>query len=153
STGDWETRPSTGNIVVANPDGSARRVLRLPWPPQPWPDARHPVWSPEGSKLLVIARRPNLPPRPAIMNADGSGLTVLDPPDLPGLPSPFELGCLSWSPDGTRLLCAAVSDDIANGLFTLRASDGSDRTRLTTAPPRYYDGWAKYSPDGTRIAF
>ena len=147
-TGPCEASDPCGKVVVANPDGKARRTIHLPW------DASYPVWSPDGSKLLVIARRPNLPPRPAIVNPDGSDLTVLDPPNL-GLGSPFELGCTSWSPDGTRLLCAAVNGGPGGGagLFTLRASDGGDPIRLTTAPPGYYDGYAKYSPDGTRIAF
>jgi len=114
-TGPCEASDPCGKVVVANPDGKARRTIHLPW------DASYPVWSPDGSKLLVIARRPNLPPRPAIVNPDGSDLTVLDPPNL-GLGSPFELGCTSWSPDGTRLLCAAVNGGPGGGPASSRSA-------------------------------
>jgi Tol biopolymer transport system component len=145
----WET--TTGKLVVANPDGKARRTISLPWPAIS--PAGEPAWSPDGSKLLVGAGRPNLPERPAVVNADGSGLTVLDPGELPGLPNGTDLGCGSWSPAGTRLLCGVIFDDTVAGLVTISALDGSDLTRLTTPPHGYYDGYAKYSPNGSRIAF
>ena len=132
-----------GKVVVANPDGSAKRTLRMPW------QSNHPVWSPDGTRLLVTAVRPPHPDRPAIMNADGSGLRLLDPghPDL-------NLDCDAWSPDGSRLLCAGMSDQATlNGIYTIRASDGGDLTRLTTSPSGSYDAAPEYSPDGARFAF
>jgi Tol biopolymer transport system component len=132
-----------GRVAIANPDGTARRTLHMPW------QSNHPVWSPDGSRLLVTAIRPNLPDRPATMNPDGSRLTLLDPghPDL-------NLDCNAWSPDGTRLLCAGISDqETLNGIYTIRASDGGDLTRLTTSPSGSYDAAPEYSPDGTRLAF
>ena len=145
----WDPCPlenpcTRGKVVIANPDGTDRRTLHMPW------QSNHPVWSPDGSRLLVTAMRPNLPDRPATMNPDGSGLTVLDPgdPDL-------NLDCYSWSPDGTRLLCLGIGgpQETLNGIYTIRASDGGDLTRLTTSPSGYYDAAPEYSPDGTRFAF
>ena len=51
-----------------------------------------------------------------------------------------------WSPDGTKLLVEAQSD-----LFVVDP-DGGNRRRLTSSVFAN-DGQAKFSPDGTRIAF
>jgi hypothetical protein len=144
----WDPCPleapcTPGEVVVANPDGSAKRTVHMPW------GSNHPVWSPDGSRILVTALRPNLPDRPATMNPDGSGLKLLDP----GHPN-LDLDCDAWSADGTRLLCAGGSaQQTLNGIYTMRSSDGGDLTRLTTSPSGYVDGAAEYSPDGTRFAF
>ena len=145
----WDPCPledpcTPGKVVIANPDGTGKRTLHMPW------QSNHPVWSPDGNRLLVTAIRPNLPDRPATMKPDGSGLTLLDSghPDL-------NFDCYSWSSDGTRLLCVGIGGDqeTLNGIYTIRASDGGDLTRLTTSPSGYYDAAPEYSPDGTRFAF
>ena len=129
-----------GGVTVANPDGTARHVLGLPWP------GGRPVWSPDGSRLLVTVSRPNTPDRPATMNADGSGLTLLD-----AAPKNMYLECAAWSPDGTRLLCAGTEQDGAPlSVYSIRASDGGDVTRLTNGGVDYV---ADYSPDGKRFVF
>jgi WD40 repeat protein len=132
-----------GKVVVANPDGTARRTLHMPW------QSNHPVWSPDGRRLLVTAVRPNLPDRPATMNPDGSGLTVLDPAGVN-----MDLWCRAWSPDGMSLLCGGSNETgTLNGIYTIRASDGGGLKRLTTSPNGYYDATPEYSPDGSRFAF
>jgi Tol biopolymer transport system component len=138
-----EARCATGEVVIANPNGRAKHLLRMPW------QSSYPVWSPDGTRLLVTASRPGKPDGPATMNPDGSGLRLLNTGD-PNL----DLGCVAWSPDGTRLLCAGDGAQQAlKGIYTVRSSDGGDLTRLTTSPSGYNDGAPSYSPDGSRFAF
>jgi hypothetical protein len=140
-------------IFVANLDGRHQHQLLLPLP------GDGPVWAPGGGKLLVAVFRPDAPVRPATVNADGSGFTVLD---VPQLPQDMDMGCRAWSPDATRLLCQAVrfgGDPSLNGIYTIRAADGRDLRRLTVNPypPRGDFGGGDipgdFSPDGTRFVF
>ncbi|MEO7665258.1 MAG: hypothetical protein ABIV26_09040 [Candidatus Limnocylindrales bacterium] len=64
----------------------------------------------------------------------------------------LNLGCFAWSPDGSRLACEGWddTDPTRNGLYTVRASDGGDVTRLTTSPDGH-DIPGDYSPDGRQI--
>jgi dipeptidyl aminopeptidase/acylaminoacyl peptidase len=96
--------------------------------------------------------------RPATVDPDGTGFTVLDNPD-PDL----NLFCTSWSPDGARLACEGGSDvhPERDGLYTVRASDGGGLKRLTKnpygdffcCPVKNEDGVPNYSPDGSQITF
>jgi len=66
----------------------------------------------------------------------------------------------SWSPDQTKLAIDGVDVDPGNpygrkrGIFTINL-DGSNKTRLTTAPIDRYDFHLApaWSPDGTKIAY
>jgi TolB protein len=147
--------PATGEprILIANPDGTHEQQLPLPGP------ADNPIWSPDGSKLLLFLFRPDAPPRPATVNPDGSGLTVLEVPELP---QDMDLRCTAWSPDGSLLLCQASrfeGDPSLNGIYTIRASDGGGLRRLTVNPypPTGNFGGGDipgdYSPDGTQCVF
>ena len=78
--------------------------------------------------------------------------------DVRGLETPdptMELHCgFGWSPDGERLVCEGygIDDPSRNGIYSVRASDGGDLTRITSNP----DGGdipGDYSPDGTRLVF
>jgi Tol biopolymer transport system component len=137
-------------IFTANPDGSHEHLL-LP------PGYGCPSWSPDGTKVLVCTFGPEGLARPVTLNADGTGLKLLDNPD-PDL----SLFCTSWSPDGTRLACEGGSElhPKRNGLYTVRASDGGGLKRLTNPPGDFFccpvqnqDAGPTYSPDGTRISF
>ena len=123
-------------------------------------DSLTPIWSPDGMKLAVsIYAPPEIPGRPAIVNPDGSGLTVLTPPTLSG-----SLGCSDWSPDGRKLLCTVDNDadTSVEGIYEVNA-DGSGMRRLTVSPYPSKQGTAgvcggndfgaSYSPDGSRFAF
>jgi Tol biopolymer transport system component len=147
--------PATGEprIFIVNPDGTHEHQLLLPLP------ADNPVWSPDGGKLQLTVFRPDAPVRPATVNADGSGFTVLD---VPQLPPDMDMGCKAWSPDATRLLCQAIrfgGDPSLNGIYTIRAADGGGLTRLTVSPypPQGEFGGGDipgdYSPDGSRFVF
>jgi Tol biopolymer transport system component len=74
----------------------------------------------------------------------------------------MDIVCKAWSPDGTRLLCQGQifeGDHSMDGIYTIRASDGGDFTRLTTNPfpPIGEFGGGDipgdYSPDGTQFVF
>ena len=147
--------PATGDsrIVIANPDGTHEHQLSLPAP------TGNPVWSPDGGKILVFFFRPDATPRPATVNPDGSGFTVLDVPELP---CDVDLRCTAWSPDAAQLLCQATrfeGDPELDGIYTVRASDGGGLTRLTVNPypPRGDFGGGDipgdFSPDGTQFVF
>jgi Tol biopolymer transport system component len=149
--------PATGfpGIFIANPDGTHEHQLPLPGPAA----ADNPIWSPDGSRILVFFLRPDGPPRPATVNPDGSGFTVLEVPELP---QDMDLRCTAWSPDATRLLCYAIrfgGDPSLNGIYTIRASDGGGLTRLTVSPypPEGEFGGGDipgdYSPDGSQFVF
>jgi hypothetical protein len=147
--------PATGEprVFIANPDGTHEHQLLLPMP------GDGPVWSPDGGKLLVAVFRPEASVRPATVNADGSGFTVLD---VPQLPQDMDMGCRAWSPDATRLLCQAIrfgGDPSLNGIYTIRASDGGGLRRLTVNPypPQGEFGGGDipgdFSPDGSQFVF
>ena len=142
-----------GQVFIANPDGANEHELTVPYP------AFVPVWSPDGSRLLVSVFSPNLPIRPVTINPDGSGLALLVVPEAP---TGMDLLCRAWSPDGTRLLCMgqiSEGDHSFDGIYTIRSSDGGDLTRLTVNPfpPRGEFGGGDlpgdYSPEGTRFVF
>ena len=142
-----------GQVFMADPNGANEHELTLQYP------AFVPVWSPDGSSLLVSVFSPNLPIRPVTINPDGSGLVLLAVPEAP---TGMDLLCRAWSPDGTRLLCMGQifeGDHSRDGIYSIRSSDGGDLTRLTVNPfpPTGEFGGGDlpgdFSPDGTRFVF
>jgi Tol biopolymer transport system component len=140
------------HVFIANPDGTNEHQL-LPDP------AGLPHWSPDGSQIVLGICCPTGSFRPATINADGSGFKVLDVPELP---QDADIGCRAWSPDSALLLCQVIrfeGDTSINGIYTIRASDGGDLTRLTVSPypPEGEFGGGDipgdYSPDGTQFVF
>src|SRR3954470_19028643 len=119
-----------------------------------------PVLSPDGLQILVNTfTPPNGPGRPAILKADGTEFHVINPKGLKG-----DMGCHSWSPDGTALACerSLANHPEIDGIWTMRV-DGTGLNRVTTSPFHDTvgtdgecgggDGRGVYSPDGKRIAF
>ena len=124
-------------VYTINPNGSGERPLLV--------GAESGHWSPDGSRILVgpdcCAER--------ILNPDNGSYTELPTfyPDL-GL----FLGCNVWSPDGARLACEGGGDQpSADGVYTIRSSDGGDVRRVTSGADDDYPG--DYSPNGKRIVF
>src|SRR5205823_4449269 len=130
-------------IFTINPDGT-HEVQLLPGA------ADCPSFAPGGSKILVCVTNPKGLGRPATLNPDGSGFTLLDTSD----PS-LNLPCGAWSSRG-KLACEGW-DDVhptrTPGIFTVRSSDGGGLVRVTANPYGGHDIPGSYSPDGTRIVF
>jgi Tol biopolymer transport system component len=140
------------HVFVANPDGGNPNQL-------PADDADGAVWSPGGSQILLTICCPSGPPRPAIINADGTGFKLLS---VSGLPADGDVVCRAWSPDASQLLCLYTrdaTDHSLDGIYTIRVSDGAVLKRLTVNPypPTGSFGGGDipgdYSPDGRQFVF
>lgn len=137
------------DVFVASPDGTHVRRVPLAFPLDGGGGA---VWSPDGTKLLLTnvsrtdATTGRVSYRPATVDADGSRFKLLL---VPG--APIDMFCEAWSPDGTRLLCGIGGKK--PGLLSIRASDGGEAMRLSTAPAGMHDVPGDYSPDGTQVLF
>lgn len=132
---------------MVNADGSEPHRLQVP--------GVHAVLSPDGRKIVTLTDR-----GPLTANLDGTGLVPLrngSAIDFAG-----GEGCI-WSPDAVRLLCQLTDRGSLDGLYSVRAADGGDLTRLTRSP--FHDTTralgecgggdipADFSPDGTRFVF
>ncbi len=130
--------------VTIDPDGSDRHEIG------PAGSTTCTTWSPDSSKVLcnlLSEEGEEGVPQPATANPDGSGFTLLNPN--------LALFCLNWSPDGSRLLCHSEGEaNRADGLYTVRSSDGGDLVQVTATPPGVvFEPGYGYSPDGSRILF
>ena len=134
------------NLYTIAADGTGHLDLHV----KTDPGAR---WSPDGTKILVTSKAgpesTHVPLRPAIVDPDGTGFTVLAGNIDPSL----NLACTAWSPDGSRLACEGFSEEPGKedlgGIYTVRASDGGDLVRVTN----FQVIPADYSPDGGQIVF
>lgn len=142
---------------VAGSDGANPVEIKLPTAADGGLAA---VWSPDGKRLLVtIWAPPSGPARAGIINADGTGLNILEPKGLDG----DDLGCSAWAPDGKTILCTRGSADAKReGIYRMR-TDGTGLTRLTASPFHHVvgttgecgggDSRAIFSPDGRQFGF
>jgi Tol biopolymer transport system component len=124
-------------VYTINPDGSGERPLLA--------GAESGAWSPDGSKIVVV---PDCC-QERILNPDTGVYTELPTfyPD-PGLFLP----CGVWSPDAARLACEGFGDAPgADGVYTIRSSDGGDVRRVTSGGDDDCPG--DYSPNGKRLVF
>ena len=136
--------PDGTHVFTANTDGTDEQSLLTSI-------AEGPRFSPDGRRLVVVIESPQGLIFSGFVNPDGSNFMRLDSPD-----PTLNLGCGSWSPDGSRLGCEAWDDtDLTRqGVYTVRASDGGDLTRVTTSPAGTHDGYCGgHSPDGRQLLF
>jgi hypothetical protein len=104
-----------------------------------------PHWSPDGTLLALQTPASGCPPcsSTTILNPDTGQTRVLPPAD-PTLAQ----SCSLWSSDATHFACDLENvDGSANGLYTIRTSDGGGMTRITNAGAQA-DIPIDYSPDG-----
>ena len=127
------------SVYTINPDGTHQHLVQV------GPDAPH--WSPDGTQIAMECNGSSCGTSSALVADPDTGATRLLPSSDPSL----GLGCLTWSPDGSRLLCGTLdeTDPGRNGMYTVRASDGGDLRRLTD----FGDTPGDFSPDGTHISF
>jgi TolB protein len=124
-------------VYTINPDGTGERPLLVGG------ESGH--WSPDGTRIALML--------------DCCGERILNPDDgsYSELPTFYpDLGlflpCGVWSPDGARLACEGFGDQSsADGVYTIRLSDGSDVRRITSGGDDDCPG--DYSPNGKRIVF
>lgn len=129
------------SIYTINPDGSqARQVV---------PYGEFSRWSPSGRELALGGCANEGSCASTVVNSD-TGTSR----ELP-LPAQFDnFAAVVWSPNGSRLAGEGVSDtdQSVNGIYSVRASDGGDLTRITQ-PRNGDDIPGTYSPDGRRLVF
>jgi TolB protein len=103
---------------------------------------QNPAWSPDGSRVAYMADHDGDWEIHVLPLEDRGSVTVLTRNEggYDGYPQ--------WSPDGSRI--AFISDRDGWAIYTMNA-DGSEQTRLTTAPDWNFD--PHWSPDGSQIAF
>jgi Tol biopolymer transport system component len=121
-------------IYIARPDGSEQHIL-LPGPSQ------CPQISPDGRRVAFAF---------GSVNIDGSDRRAFTD-TVEGV----NLGCSTWSPDGTRLALEGFNDadPSKSGIFLANASDRGGATRLTTHGGGANDLPGDWSPDGKEIAY
>lgn len=152
----WRAAAAGRAIHTARQDGSELRRLTTPPSGAVENFAR---WSPDGSRI-VFSRR-NVPVgqtgeddawRLYVMNADGSGLTLLSTDAEPDDKYP------SWSPDGSRIAFSRLFRGTrgARGIFVMDA-DGSNVELVTDYSHSHTEFWTDeyptWWPDGSIIVF
>lgn len=108
--------------------------------------------SPDETKIVFSSNRDSKTSELYVMNIDGSNVTRLTNNEN------FEDGP-EWSPDGKKIIFSrdikAINDSTphvtSNGEIFIMDADGNNVRRVTNRPG--FDGGAKFSPDGTKIAF
>lgn len=124
-------------VYTINPDGTGEHQLLVA--------GESGQWSPDGRRLVILPDNA----RERIVNPDDGSYTEL--PTFYSDPNLF-LGCGVWSPDASRLACEGFGDDpSADGVYTIRSSDGGDVTRVTSGADDDCPG--DYSPNGKQIVF
>ena len=153
AAGRWPTwSPDGGRIAfvanralfLMNADGSSIRRLRDPTLyGSKFDDAGLLAWSPDGALIAFGIMSYELPPRVALVTADGASERYLT--------SPWDAATLgedspAWSPDGSRIAFTSIG----RGLMTLDLRSGATTAVLAGGEFGSRPAW---SPDGRLIAF
>ena len=123
-------------IWTVNADGTGARQVSTD-PQNIASNDSDPAWSPDGSKIAFV-RNGEL----HVMNADGSGRTVVVGPGFP-----FRLADPEWSPNGSEIAFSAN-----NQIWAVGASGTPGPTQLNPTAPGNRSG-PSWSPNGAVIAY
>jgi TolB protein len=132
----------TSSLYTINPDGTHEHQLLAAFG-----GVGH--WSPDGSQIV------------SPVTESGPGLVVTDADtgdsdQFPGTDEHVDAYCYLPSTDGQRVACEAYgktdADQALNGIYTVRASDGADLRRLTSAAEGS-DQPGDYSPNSKRLVY
>jgi len=130
-----QSPPAPPEIVVVDADGRNEAVVRK--------GGADPSWSPDGKRIAICTKTKD-GFQTAVMNADGSGLTV-----FPGKGHGLGYSDPAWSPDGKRI---AYIDQTVNGAQVFVADpDGENAKQLSNIPSNCSS--VVWSPDGKSIVF
>ena len=128
-------RDGNHDIYVINADGSGLTNLTN----SPTGEGG-PIWSPDGARILFDSDRDGTNfSELYVMDADGSNVIRLSPPDITG-----NAMWPAWSPDGRRI---AFGSDA--GVHVVNA-DGTGAAQITTTGS---GGFLNWTPDGDRLIF
>jgi len=108
-------------------------------------DDRHPVWSPDGSRIAFSSTRSGRLAK--IYTVDPDGSNVLQLFELPG--TSFGAYEPTWSPDGSRI--AVHADAFGNFEIWMIDLETEEQTRLTFAGD--IDKEPSWSPDGEQLVY
>jgi Tol biopolymer transport system component len=102
-------------------------------------DSAHPVWSPDGRSLAVVARREgNFDIYTVPLSGSGEIRLTTDPA---GDTFP------AWSPDGKRIAFSSERGKSTGTNIWVMNADGSEQRKLAESPTAG-DEFASWSPDG-----
>ena len=149
--------PALGDTAFYSiwPDGSHLKLLLRGGSEEP----AH--WAPDGRHVAIDSQF-LCPPHVGDFNCDAAVIVDANTGSFRELKNrrPKVLDdffCTLWSPNGERLACLGTSDTrgpSANGIYTIRSSDGGDLTRITrNVPVGGADRPGDYSPNGKRLVF
>ena len=127
-----------GDIFVVNADGTGLKNLT-----SSFVEDAFATWSPDG-KQIVFERKINDTYRLHIMNADGSGIRLLNEVNTGNWSIP------AWSPTGNQIAFSGRMDGDSE-IYILDVTD--DSITQITNNEGFGDAWPTWSPDGQKIAF
>ena len=117
-------------------------------------EERNAVWSPDGSHIAFIGRsQPTDSQRVYVTDLIGTSPHPISPA---GLEVANRSHNLDWSPDGTRVVLAAVQPlgvDFGTDLYVVAADGSGQPTNLTVSPRFSSNLRPHWSPDGRMIAY
>ena len=112
-----------------------------------------PAWSPDGTKIAFSGTLDG-DSDIYVINVDGTGLVNLTSDN--GGRNALDSGP-TWSPDGTKIAFASDRDSspefLVNDIYVMNAANGGNVLNLTQTGDAAHEFQAKWSPDGTKIAF
>jgi TolB protein len=127
----------TIDVIAADGSGSPTVLTSPLW------FAQNPSWSPNGSTITFESNQDGLLDAVWVMDANGLNQHRLTAPSL-------EAGGPDWSPDGKHIIFGDHCCLPHSNVWVMNA-DGSNQTQITHVPKANSAGFARYSPDGTKI--